>query len=183
MPESFWQTDKIRLRAIEPADAEILHEWNKDTGMARSLYWIPFPESLEATRRWAQEQSARRPGDDTFNWVIENHNEKFAGTIGTHHCDRRNGNFKYGVAIRDIYQRKGYASDAIRLMLKYFFEELCYRKAIAEVYAFNEPSISLHEGLGFTLEGRLRSMIYTGGHFHDVMVYGILADEFTSAHE
>ena len=183
MPESYWQTEKIRLRAVEPADAETLHEWNQDTGMARLLYWIPFPDSLEATRRWAQEQSTRRPGDDTFNWIIENLQGEFAGTISTHHCDRRNGHFKYGVAVRESHRRKGYASDAIRLVLRYFFEELRYVKAIAEVYAFNEQSISLHESLGFVLEGRLRSMIYTGGQSHDVLVFGILAEEFKGANK
>jgi RimJ/RimL family protein N-acetyltransferase len=151
--------------------------------VSRSLYWIPFPESLEATRRWAQEQSTRRPSDDAFNLVIENHNGEFAGTIGTHHCDRRNGNFKYGVAVRETHQRKGYASDAIRLVLRYYFEELGYREATAEVYEFNEASIRLHESLAFKLEGQLRSMIFTGGRAHDVLVFGILAEEFMSEYK
>ncbi len=101
-----------------------------------------------------------------------------AGTISTHHADRRNGNVKYGIAIMKEHQRKGYAAEAIRLVLRYYFQELGYHKAIAEVYAFNEPSISLHENLGFKQEGRLRDMIYTGGEHHDVLVFGMLAEEF-----
>jgi RimJ/RimL family protein N-acetyltransferase len=45
-------------------------------------------------------------------------------------------------------------------------------------YAFNEPSLRLHERLGFVPEGRLRRMIYTGGAHHDVCLYGMTVEEF-----
>ena len=48
----------------------------------------------------------------------------------------------------------------------------------ASVYSFNQPSQKLHESLGFTLEGRLRRMIYTNGEFHDLLMYGITKEEF-----
>ena len=48
--------------------------------------------------------------------------------------------------------------------------------------SFNAPSQKLHEGLGFTLEGPLRPMIYTGGEFHDVLWYGITKEEFEAKH-
>ena len=183
MSGTFWQTDKVRLRAIEPSDADLFYQWNLDSNMARSLYWVPFPQSLESTRRWAQETSIRQPEEDRFFWVIENQRGEFVGSIGTHDTDRRNGNFKYGVAIRGQYQRMGYASDAIRIVLRYYFEELRYIKAVADVYSFNEPSICLHEKLGFTLEGRHRKMIFTNGQHHDVLVFGMLAEEFAYPEE
>ena len=56
-----------------------------------------------------------------------------------------------------------------------------YQKVNAEVYAFNEPSMRLHERMGFTLEGRLRRMIYTGGEYHDALFYGMTREEFESS--
>jgi RimJ/RimL family protein N-acetyltransferase len=173
-----WQGKKVRLRAVEPSDADIFHEWDKDTDQARLQYMVRFPGSLEAARRGAQEGATRRPEDDNFFFVIENLEGEVVGSILTHATDRRNGHFKYGVGIGSEHQRKGYAAEAIRLLLRYYFEELRYTKALAEVYAFNEPSIRLHENLGFTLEGRLRNMIYTEGRHHDVLVFGMLAEEF-----
>jgi len=46
------------------------------------------------------------------------------------------------------------------------------------VYDFNEPSIQLHEQLGFQREGRLRRHIYTAGRHHDEIVFGMTAAEF-----
>ncbi|HET7095418.1 MAG TPA: GNAT family N-acetyltransferase, partial [Thermomicrobiales bacterium] len=65
--------------------------------------------------------------------------------------------------------------------LRYFFDELGYQKAHVHVYAFNAASIRLHERLGFQREGRLRRMLFTGGQFHDVLVYGLTLEEFRRA--
>jgi RimJ/RimL family protein N-acetyltransferase len=178
MPEYYWQTDKIRLRAVEPGDAAFLHQWTRDTDTARLLYHVPVPESLESVKQWVQQMATRHSDNDEFCWVIESLQGEFAGTISTHHAERRNGNFKYGIGILEAHRRKGYAIQAIELVLRYYFSELRYRKALADVYSFNEPSIRLHERAGFTLEGRLRDMIYTEGRFHDLLIFGMLAEEF-----
>ncbi len=175
---NFWQSARVRLRALEPSDAHAFFEWNLDTEMARHLYEIPFPQSRESVARWAQEASVRPPHEDDYIWVIETLDGTIVGTFRTHHCDRHNGNFKYGFAIMQEHQRKGYASEAIKLVLRYFFEELGYHKVNAEVYSFNDASIALHERMGFRPEGRLRHMIYTKGKHWDMLVYGMKLEEF-----
>ena len=94
-------------------------------------------------------------------------------------ADRRNGVFEYGIALGRAHWRKGYASDAIRLILNYFFRELRYQKALVTVYGFNEASLRLHQKLGFQIEGRMRRMIFSHGSLHDEIVLGLLAEEFT----
>jgi RimJ/RimL family protein N-acetyltransferase len=84
----------------------------------------------------------------------------------------------YGLSIRPAHRRQGYAFEAIPLVLRYYFHERRYQKVNAEVYAFNDASVHLHEKLGFVLEGRLRRMIYTNGQFHDALFYGMTREEF-----
>lgn len=57
--------------------------------------------------------------------------------------------------------------DTFSIVLRYYFHELRCQKATVIVYAFNERSKQLHEGLGFRLEGRLRRTVYTNGRLHD----------------
>jgi RimJ/RimL family protein N-acetyltransferase len=45
------------------------------------------------------------------------------------------------------------------------------------VHSLNEASQRLHESLGFTLEGRLRRMMYTDGAFHDALIDGLTREE------
>jgi RimJ/RimL family protein N-acetyltransferase len=178
VPGYFWQGEQIKLRAVEPSDWETFHAWNHDTTMARGLYRVPFPQSREAAKRWAEKEATREPEGDNYFWIIEDLAGNVAGSISSHHCDPRNGTFEYGIALRKEYQGKGYASEAITLVLRYFFEELRYRKVTARVYSFNEPSIRLHERLGFQKEGQLRCMIYTEGQHFDEIIFGMTAEEF-----
>jgi RimJ/RimL family protein N-acetyltransferase len=172
----------IRLRGIEPEDWETFFAWNQDSESARRMYFIPFPTSKEEVRQWMAKQALQRGEDDKFFFVIETLAGDFAGSISSAMCDRRNRTFIYGIGIRPEHQRHGYASEAILLLLRYFFRELGYQKVTAHVYSFNEPSLRLHEHLGFVREGVLRQMIYTDGQYFDDVVFGMTADEFAERH-
>jgi len=171
----------VRLRGVEPEDWEMFHTWNADSEAARTGYWIPFPGSKERQRQWAAKLATQDGTDDLFFFVIETLAGEIVGSIRTHECDRRNGTFTYGVAIVREHQRKGYAAEAIRLLLGYFFRELRYQKVTARVYSFNEASLTLHEHLGFVREGCLRRMRYTNGRYFDDVIYGMTAEEFAAS--
>ncbi len=178
---SIFAGKRVRLRAVEEDDWEAHHEWSLDNRTDRLGGEIGFPASREGMRRWTEQESKNRAENDEFRFAIELLDGEFVGTIHTHTCHRRFGTFMYGVAILPLHQRRGYGSEAIGLVLRYYFQERRYQKVTAEVYAFNEGSIQLHEALGFTLEGRLRSMIYTGGEYHDVLVFGMTREEFDAS--
>lgn len=183
MPAPYWQGRRIRLRAVEPSDAEAHFVWNQDAGMMRPLDYVWFPQSQAATQRWAENTALDSPPiGDAFHFVIETLASELAGSLATHSCDRRVGSFAYGVAIRAEHQRQGYASEAIVMVLRHFFEELRYQKATVSIYSFNEPSIRLHERLGFEREGLLRRMVYTQGQHFDLLYYGITREEFAARH-
>jgi RimJ/RimL family protein N-acetyltransferase len=177
---NYWQGKLIRLRAAEAADWEKHYEWNQDTEMYRSLDRIHFPNSKETTKqRWLEIVTKEARGDDFF-FEIENLAGEYAGEIDTDGCDRRNGIVSYGIAVRREHQRKGYASEAITMVLRYYFQELRYQKANASAYSFNQASIRLHEKLGFIQEGRRRRAIFTGGQYHDLIMFGMTSDEFNA---
>lgn len=183
MKTSIWQGERVRLRAVEPSDWEVFFRWNQDDDQARRLYFIPFPLSAEATRRQAEENAIKRPESDSYNLVIENSEGAVVGGIGTHDCDRRTGTFSYGLNVLPDYRRNGYASEAVRILARYFFRELRYQKLTVGVYDFNEPSIRLHERLGFQREGRLRRVGFSDGRHFDMVMYGITTEEFMAMEE
>ena len=172
-----WQGKKVHLRGVEPSDADTFFAW-RDSDMERLTDFVRFPYSLEATRRHFDKMATSEAKDDLFDFVIENEAGEAVGIINSHTCDRRVGCFMYGLAIGSDYRRRGYASEAILLLLRYFFDELNYQKVSATVYSNNEPSQRLHESLGFTLEGRVRRVIFTAGQHFDELHYGMTVEEF-----
>jgi RimJ/RimL family protein N-acetyltransferase len=173
-----WSGSKIRLRPVLPADWEKFHQNDFDSECARLCDAVYFPRSEEGTKAWAEHQASKGPNGHNIMLAIETLDGHLVGSISTSSCDSRNGTFKYGVAIFREHWRRGYAAEAVKLLLRYYFEELRYHKVNAHVYAFNEGSIALHERLGFVLEGRLRGMIFTKGLHFDELVYGLTKSEF-----
>ncbi|MGH2508259.1 MAG: GNAT family N-acetyltransferase, partial [Ktedonobacteraceae bacterium] len=92
------------------------------------------------------------------------------------------GSFCYGINTKQEHRGKGYASEAILLVLRYYFQEMRYQKVTVRVYSFNEPSIKLHEKLSFQQEGRIRRTVFTKGHYYDELLYGMTAEEFAEKH-
>ncbi len=175
---NYWQGKRVRLRGIEPSDAEHFIRWNLDSERARHLDFVWPPTSNASVQAWVEAQSRQKLEHDSFHWVIENHDGDPVGSISTHNCTPRYGTFSYGIDVAPEHQRQGYAREAIRLVLRYYFEELRYQKVTVPVHSDNEASIRLHEGLGFQREGTHRRMFYTQGHFVDVIWFGMTAEEF-----
>ncbi|MBN1967368.1 MAG: GNAT family N-acetyltransferase [Anaerolineae bacterium] len=178
---NLFQGHLVRLRAVEAEDWQTHYAWDRaETESARIVDEVWFPPSRRRAQAWAERQATGEgnQGDNYFFQIERSADEMHVGIINTHGCDRRSGTFYYGLSIAPAYRRQGYASEAIRLVLRFYFHERRYQKANAEVYAFNAGSIRLHEKLGFTLEGRLRRMVFTQGAFHDALVYGMTREEF-----
>ena len=63
------------------------------------------------------------------------------------------------------------------LVLRYMFHERRYQKCNIGVYAFNLRAIGLYRHLGFVDEGRLRSVYFSNGEFHDEVLIGMTCQE------
>ncbi|NGP45434.1 GNAT family N-acetyltransferase [Bacillaceae bacterium SIJ1] len=163
---------------MEPEDWQVFHENDRDSEAARAAHMIYFPRSAAGTKAWSEQQATQDAEGDNKMLVIETVEGVVVGNINSHSCDPRQGVMKYGLGVFAEHRQQGYASEAIRLLLRYYFEELRYEKCVAHVYAFNTASCLLHERLGFTKEGVLRSMIYTEGKRYDEYIYGMLREEF-----
>lgn len=176
---NIWEGEQVRLRALEPGDAERFHEFDQDTESARNGARIELPRSLEGAKQWIEETSRRNGQDDSFYFVIETlERGELVGSINTFNCNRRSGTFSYGIGVGREYSGHGYAKEAIRLVLRFFFCELNYQKVNVGVYSFNDRSLQMHLAVGFQQEGRLRRMVYSDGQHHDVLMLGMTREEF-----
>lgn len=182
MSYNFWQGENIRLRAVSNEDAGTYFKWSYDYDdeSDRCCDEIHFPSTYEAMVKRVEQTADRRPDNDEFMWIIENKDGAAVGNINTFGCNKRVGTFKYGIGIVRDYWGKGYAKEAIRIVLRYYFRELRYQKVTIYIYSFNERSRKLHESLGFKREGQIRRMIYTNGNYYDEIIYGMTCEEFES---
>ncbi len=174
---NFWQGERVRLRAVEPEDAAFFFGLQEDTERSRLLDFLPPPSSLAGVEAWAREQAQKELNGDAFQWVIEAAGEP-VGSVVTHTVSPRSGTFSYALEVTRAHQRKGYAREAVVLVLRYYFGELRYQKAHVGVQENNAGSIALHRSLGFRHEGTQRRMVFQEGRYLDLLLFGLTADEF-----
>ncbi|MCI0708868.1 MAG: GNAT family N-acetyltransferase [Chloroflexi bacterium] len=178
-----WVGKLVRLSGIEPEMWQAHIEAEFDVDGARHSYQVPFPSSRFSDYRGVERESLKEPDGHNYRFQIEaNHPREVVGSIVSRQADPRTGTFTYGLHLFPGHRRKGYASEAIILLCRYFFMELRYQKVTVSVYSFNEASIKLHEKLGFVQEGCLRRMVFTQGAFFDELMLGMLREEFEQHH-
>lgn len=73
---------------------------------------------------------------------------------------------------------RGLGKEALQLLLDFGFYELNLDRIQLYVIAYNEAAINLYEGLGFIKEGTLRKFILRDGDRYDLLVYGLLEEEW-----
>lgn len=144
---------------------------------------LDLPRSAESYRAWAKEQAVAKCDDDRFRLAVEaTATGELVGTVGSHRTGPRSGWFEFDVTIDADHRRKGYAAEAVVLLLRFMFAERRYHKCLAAVLAHNEASLALFRRLGFTEEGRLREHVFFAGRHHDLVMMGMLAGEFDQRH-
>ncbi|MBQ0855105.1 GNAT family N-acetyltransferase [Streptomyces sp. NPDC057621] len=178
---SFWTGERVRLRGVEPDDWTALMRFEADEERLGDL--VQAPRSAEGHRARAKELALAGPDGDRFVLVVEAVDTgQPVGVVGSHHADARAGWFEYGISLGAEHRRRGYATEAATLLLRYMFAERRFHKCQARVFAHNEASLSLQRRLGLVEEGRLRDQVYFAGRHHDVVMMGVLADEFARLH-
>jgi RimJ/RimL family protein N-acetyltransferase len=178
----YWQGKRIKLRPLQADDWKLTIAEEDDSEGIRVLEaGIQLPRSaqqLQDSYREAGERMLKLDETSTINFIVETLDGEPVGAVWMHSRNPRNGTFSFAVRISRSYRRQGYAAEAIRILLKYGFEELRYHKANSATISSNEASIQLHQALGFKIEGRLRDNVYTNGQYYDEVLFGMTRDEY-----
>ncbi len=176
-PYDIWTGHKVRIRSVSADDADAFFADGQDSEVARRCDEIHLPTHPAQLRSRLEASPA---DSDEHRWLaIESKSDgQLAGSLTVKHAPRFGHHFSYGIAIFRDNWHNGYASEAIALLLRYQFRELRMHYVYATVWGFNEPSIALHEALGFQREGRLREVYFSNGQYHDEIWFGMLAREF-----
>jgi diamine N-acetyltransferase len=172
--------ERVVLRTMERSDLPRLHALgaNVELQMLGGSAWNPIPLAA-----FEKEFDKHVEDEDKAEFVIEV-DGKVIGDIGLHHWrNRRAGTASMGVAISDPeYVGKGYGREAIGLLLDWAFRINNYHRIGLETLATNERAIRCYRACGFIEEGRLRQHDYSDGARVDVVVMGLLRDEWEVAH-
>jgi len=78
-------------------------------------------------------------------------------------------------------RRRGVGTAMMRAVLGIAFDELDLHRVEARVFASSTAALAAWEACGFVREGQIRDARLLAGRFHDLIVTGILEDEWRAA--
>jgi RimJ/RimL family protein N-acetyltransferase len=169
----------VRLRALEFDDLERCWRWFNDRDVTRFLESGRYPISRESERQWLENAVRNRSAFSDVLMAIETKDGVHIGNIGLHQGSPEHRTAKLGVAIGEKgYWSKGYGADAIRLILRFAFEQMNLNRVELGTFDFNERAQACYRKCGFVEEGRRRQDRFVDGTYHDLLIMGILRSEW-----
>lgn len=170
--------NKVILRPVRKSDVQHLLKWLGDSEVTKYLLtYMPVTE-IVAEKIVEGDLSDEKKASFAID-VIEDDNGKTIGMITLGDIHPKDHKASFAIAIGETeYWGKGYGSEAARLLINYGFEQLNLHRIDTEVFASNERSLRMCRSIGFKEEGRKREAIFKNGEFGDVVVFGILREEW-----
>jgi RimJ/RimL family protein N-acetyltransferase len=167
----------VELRRHDRANYALYARWYGDEEVWRLTSWTAKPMRRAAVERLFEDRE-RSSIDDSFAVHWEGEDEP-AGVISLTNISEANASADLSVIVGDEKDRdRGLGTEAMRVILRYAFEDSGLNRVGLSVFEFNEPAIHTYEKLGFKREGQLRQAIQRDGSFHDAILMSILAHEW-----
>lgn len=167
-------SERIRLRALEPADAEMIWRWHRDHETSQLNGQI-YPTSLEVTREWI-----RSLGHPSFKGVtlgIENDQGALVGYLSLSRIEAEDRAARFGIMLGREFWNQGYGTDATRTILRFGFDEMNLHRISLGVAEYNPRAMRVYEKCGFQVEGRRREARWHNGRWADHLEMSILDRE------
>ncbi len=167
----------VNLRPMERADIPRLWEFAQDMDLGLLTGADGRPTSLAAVERIYDENWSDVRGD-SVRWAMSAHDQLIGG-VELRQIDWRNRSAELAVWIGDqTYRQRGCGSDATRLALDYAFKLLGLNRVYYLAAEPNKAALASYRKAGFREEGRMRQALYRDGRYHDLIVLGMLRDEW-----
>ncbi|MFA6003053.1 MAG: GNAT family protein [Elusimicrobiota bacterium] len=169
----FLEGERIYLREVRVEDVnEAYYRWMNDSSINQFLESRFFPHTLETLRDYV----SKKMGDESsvFLAIVLKKGHRHIGNIkiGPINTAHRIADIGILLGEKDCWG-KGYATEAVRLLVGYAFDTLNLHKVTAGCYAPNKGSIKAFKKVGFVEEGLRKQHCYCGGEYVDDVLLGL----------
>jgi len=165
----YLENDRIRLRAPEPEDLDVLYRWENDTTLWESGATLT-PYSRYNIRQYIAESGADLYERRQLRLMVElRDTAETVGTIDIYDFDPHHLRAAVGILIDAAHRRCGIAAATLKLFENYAFGFLRLHRLEAYIPAANETSLRLFERCGYANEGVMRDRLATDNGFDDIV--------------
>lgn len=171
----------LRLESINSSFAHQLIKAinNNREHLSPFLPWVPGMQSEKDAAAYISNCESLEAEGKEVSFVIF-FNEVLVGRIGLHHLDQANRKAAIGYWLIKEAEGKGIILKSCKALITYGFQKLQLQRIEITASVQNYRSCAIPEKLLFKREGVLRSNLLINDHFHDLAMYSMLKDEWSS---
>jgi diamine N-acetyltransferase len=166
--------ENINLRALEPSDIDVLYAWENDTdNWSVSNIQTPFS-------KFVLEQYITSAHEDIYaakqlRLIICSTENTPVGSIDLFDFEPNHLRAGVGILIAEkTDRRKGYASEALDILIKYCFDILNLHQIYCNITTDNESSILLFQKHGFQITGIKKQWIRSENGYKDELLLQLI---------
>ena len=168
----FLAGERIYLREVRPSDVnDAYYRWMNDPEVTQYLESRFAPNSMETLQEYVKNFLGNK--DNIFLAIVLKENHKHIGNIkmGPINWFHRLADIGVMLGEKDSWG-KGYASEAISLLVKHAFCTLNLHKLTAGCYEQNLGSLKAFQKSGFEIEGIRKKHRFLNGKYEDSILLG-----------
>lgn len=174
--KGYLENERLRLRAVEPEDLEIMYDIENDPGHW-SVGGITQPISRYTLRQYIESSVNDFFADRQLRlMIVKSESEEVIGTLDLSDYDPIHQRAAVGIVIRQSYRKSGFATEALQLLCEYSFGYLRLHQLYAFVAADNQPSLSLFSRCGFVKAGELKDWLCIEAEWNVAIIMQKTAD-------
>ena len=160
---------KIRLRAMEPEDLDVLYLIEND----RTLWNVGVtnvPYSRYALHQYMASQTGDAFADRQVRLIIKDATGQTVGIVDLINFEPQHRRAEVGIVVMDGQRRRGYAAATLREIAGYAAHTLHIHQLYAYVAEDNLPSLHLFEKAGYTTHSLLKDWLFDGKEYHNAIL-------------
>ena len=164
------KSDKLKLRAVEPEDLDLMYLIENDTELwAYGQASVPF--SHYALKQYIAESSNDFFHDRQLRLVIETPDNVGVGFVDLQNYEPLHHRAEVGIVVVPEKQRQGLATEALRLLARYVSSHLGIHQLYALVPDNNKASLGLFKKCGYKKTATLQDWLNSPKGWQSVVVF------------
>ncbi len=180
MTSNLFTGQLVRLAAIDAErEAELFARWDRDSEYVRLLNTNPRPLITAKKIKESIDKEMEEHADELLFSIHTLADDRPIGFIVLDPPAWSHGDAFVAIGIGDrACWGSGYGTDAMRVLLRYAFQELNLYRISLNVFEYNERALKSYLKAGFVVEGRQRGALLRNGRRWDLINMGVLREEW-----
>jgi ribosomal-protein-alanine N-acetyltransferase len=172
------ETQHLRLRPLTLNDATAVQLLASAPEVADTTLNIPHPYPEGLAEQWIAGRADAAVSGASITWAIaDRSSDELYGAISLA-IAQQHQHAEMGYWVGVPFWGRGYTTEAAAAVLAHGFTTLGLRRIHAHHFLRNPASGRVMQKLGMAHEGCLRQHIRKGEQFEDIVLYGILREEW-----